>query len=352
MSGSVSFSSALTSVVRYQAAHVPALSRYWARRGFDGVAFDGELPKAADEIPAVPTDVFRHVRLVSEEGGASPATVFRTSGTTSGARGEAYRVSTRAYDAGAVRWFRESLGRDISTDGASFPALVFDPTVTNDSSLSHMVGVLAEASGGTARYYLGDTVDVDGFRMAVAAASAPFVLVGTAFALVHVLDGGGGGGGMALPHGSLVVETGGYKGRSRELEKAELYREVSRYFGIPMTSVRSEYSMTELSSQLYSSAWDGTGEQRLMPPPWCRVTTVDPETLAPMAVGEEGLVRFVDLANVDTAVAIQTSDVGRIVEDGGLVLRGRAPGAVPRGCSLAVEEVLEVAADRRRERFT
>jgi hypothetical protein len=74
-------------------------------------------------------------------------------------------------------------------------------------------------------------------------------------------------------------------------------------------------------------------------PPWLRVVPVDPVTLEPVAAGEVGIARIVDLGNVDSAIAIQTQD--RVRRSGaGIELLGRAPGATPRGCSLAIEEFL------------
>jgi hypothetical protein len=105
--------------------------------------------------------------------------------------------------------------------------------------------------------------------------------------------------------------------------------------------------MTELSSQLYEAtlrALQGKNAPAaehgiFIPPPWLRVVSVDPETLTPLASGEVGILRFEDLANVDTAMLVQTADRGRST-DRGVELLGRAPGAPPRGCSLAVEELL------------
>jgi hypothetical protein len=104
--------------------------------------------------------------------------------------------------------------------------------------------------------------------------------------------------------------------------------------------------MTELSSQLYEgtlAAALGHGPRLphgvYVPPPWVRVTAVDAATLEPVAPGEIGIARIVDLANVDSAIAIQTADRVRAV-DGRIELLGRQPGAVPRGCSIAIDEML------------
>ncbi len=122
--------------------------------------------------------------------------------------------------------------------------------------------------------------------------------------------------------------------------------------------------MTELSSQFYEATdapVDGettatgaatgagpgaTGRRPFHVPHWVRVRAVNPETLRALPDGEEGLLRIEDAANVDSCAAIQTSDVGRV--DGSyLFLRGRAPGATPRGCSLAAEEALGGAVPQR-----
>lgn len=98
--------------------------------------------------------------------------------------------------------------------------------------------------------------------------------------------------------------------------------------------------MSELSSQLYTRGIElgrPTGLYRA--PHWLRVRAVDPMTLQPLPAGETGLLRFDDLANTDSVAAIQTSDLGCVTPDG-VALYGRAPGATPRGCSLAVEEII------------
>jgi hypothetical protein len=115
-------------------------------------------------------------------------------------------------------------------------------------------------------------------------------------------------------------------------------------FEVPEPAVVSEYGMTELCSQLYGDGLvrgriERDGVERLMVPPWVRVTPCDPETLRPVRAGEVGVLRIDDLANLDTCCAIQTADLGRSDGDR-VVLLGRSPGATPRGCSLAIEEAI------------
>jgi hypothetical protein len=124
---------------------------------------------------------------------------------------------------------------------------------------------------------------------------------------------------------------------------------VARCLGISERQVVGEYGMTELTSQLYEATLPGSSLEAAhggMPgvyfePPWLRVVPVDPATLEPVAAGDVGIARIVDLGNVDSAIAIQTQDQVRRLQ-GGVELLGRAPGATPRGCSLAIEEFLTV----------
>jgi hypothetical protein len=193
-------------------------------------------------------------------------------------------------------------------------------------------------------------IDVAGLHAAAELARSrgePLLVLATAFALVGLLDAVGTGM-LSLPRGSVVMQTGGFKGRSRELDSTELYRAIAAVFGIDESSVVGEYGMTELTSQLYEGTLPGgllrSRRGVYLEPPWCKVDSVDPATLEPLPDGAVGLARIVDLGNVDSAVAIVTQDRVRRI-DGGIELLGRSSGAPPRGCSLAVEALLMSAQD-------
>jgi hypothetical protein len=174
----------------------------------------------------------------------------------------------------------------------------------------------------------------------------PQIILGTAFSFVHLLEF------MTrqelrfhLPRGSRVMETGGYKGRSRVLPKAELHAGITTALGIPPSLIFSEYGMSELSSQAYdampagaqvasTSAWRPESAPRILRfPCWARSHVFSPETGQEVADGETGLLRVFDLANVWSTMAIQTEDLA-VRRGEGFELLGRAPGAEPRGCSL------------------
>lgn len=152
------------------------------------------------------------------------------------------------------------------------------------------------------------------------------------------------------------METGGFKGRSRELSQPELYAEMAATLGIAPEWIVNQFGMTELSSQFYEPTLRAAlgltalgSPSPVFPrpklgPPWTRILIRHPNTLRPVPAGQPGLVEVVDLANVDSAVAVLTQDLGVATPDG-LVLLGRAAGAEPRGCSLAADPGGDVRSD-------
>jgi hypothetical protein len=335
-------------LARFQARHIPALARLARARGVDlGAA------RAAAAIPAVPCDVFRLSRIAVHPASCDVAT-FRTSGTSAGvaARGEHPLRTTETYEMAAVGW----APRFLWPDRADLAAWVLAPPISEqpDSSLGFMLDRFAHGFEPRPSFLVHAAddghaaIDLDGVaRAAVRAREAgwPVIVLATSFALVHLLDQAGGLD-LRLPPWSRVMQTGGFKGRSREVAPDDLRRRVGEAFGVREDLVVGEYGMTELSSQLYEgtlAAALGVGPAArhgvYFAPPWVRVDAVDPVSLEPLPAGEVGIARIVDLANVDSAVAIQTADRVRIAE-GGVELFGRLPGAAPRGCSLAVDEML------------
>ncbi|HEX6243963.1 MAG TPA: acyl-protein synthetase, partial [Polyangiales bacterium] len=217
-----------------------------------------------------------------------------------------------------------------------------------DSSLSYMLARFVEWFGTDASRPLWplDAPQLTALTASVRDAcdrGEPLALLGTSFAFVHLMDALGEQR-FSLPPGSRIMQTGGFKGRSRELSPEAMRTALGAQFGVPDAAIVAEYGMTELSSQLYEttlrdSLSNAGVARRLWWPPWLRVRVVDPERLDPLPEGQLGLVRIDDAANLDSVSAIQTADLG-VLLDGGLFLRGRAQGAVARGCSITADELL------------
>jgi hypothetical protein len=330
-------------IAAYQADRVPGYARL-----LTAARLSARDAKALRDLPAVPTDAFRFARIAAHAPG-DDAIVFRTSGTTASARGEHPLSTTKTYESAALAWGRWALFFDTP---AEMTALIVGPRAVGDSSLGFMLDLFADRLASRTRHLQpkeGEPIERAALVAALdeaCAAGAPAVVMGTSFAFVHALDALGGARFM-LPPGSRAMHTGGFKGRSREVAPEVLRAEIASAFGLETGAVVGEYGMTELSSQLYEGtlrALRGLPTPRaahgtFVAPPWLRVVAVDPETLVPLPEGETGILRFEDLANVDGAVAVQTADLGRC-HAGAVELFGRAPGAPPRGCSLAIEELL------------
>jgi hypothetical protein len=166
----------------------------------------------------------------------------------------------------------------------------------------------------------------------------PTLLLATAYSLVQLLDT------LErlqlsfrLPSGSRAFETGGYKGRGRDVSRQEIHAGLQLRLGLPPGSIVREYGMTELTSHFYAVPGAG-GDGPFVAPPWVRARVLDPESLTEASVGTPGLLAVFDLANVGSALHVLTEDLA-VAEPGGFRLVGRASGAELRGCSLLSEEL-------------
>lgn len=317
------------------------------------------------EIPAVPTAAFKEVSLVSGDAADAEA-VFRTSGTTRGAerRGEHYLLDLSLYHASLLPNFAAHL----LPDGAELPMLSLLPPAYEmpDSSLAHMITVVsekfgAEGSGSFATVAGGiDEVGLETALRRYESEGRAVCLLGTSFAFVHWTDSLRARGiAFSLPPGSRLMDTGGFKGRSREVAADELRATYLELLGIPADHLVNEYGMAEMCSQFYDDVLrvrvlrdreaqrGALGPRLKVAPPWVRTVVVSPETLEPLPPGEVGILRHYDLANLGSVMGVQTEDLGRMVE-GGFELLGRAAGAPPRGCSIATDLLLEAVAERMR----
>jgi hypothetical protein len=329
-------------IARFQAEHNPALARLCRHHG---ARLD-----TLQELPAVPADAFRLGRVAAFPADQEVA-AFQTSGTTGGSGRHVFR-SLETYRELSVSWGARALLGAASRRRHTVLALAPAFAPERRSSLGYMMQEFMRAFDGRAlaeagrfdplevgRWLIRDgAVDVEGLRRGAALAAArgePVLLLSTSFALVWLLDQLAGGA-LPLPEGSVLMFTGGFKGRVRSVDDAELGSAACRALGVAPPRLIGEYGMTELSSQLYDTGFASGAPSVFLEPPWLRVTPVDPISLVPVPEGEVGLAQFTDLANVDSALRVLTQDRVRRVS-GGLVLLGRQAGARLRGCSLAVE---------------
>lgn len=348
-------------VFRFQCRSNQAYGGFVRRRGLDP-----ERVMRWEEIPFLPTRAFKTAALVSGDI-ENVERVFRTSGTTQGreGRGEHHVMELALYRESLLPNFQAHL---FPEGGKRLPILCLlpSPEAAADSSLSFMMGEVVRALGEEGSgFFLGSDGEIRGksFRRSLQAAEGsgnPVLVAGTAFAFVRWMELAQENGWRAcLPEGSRIMETGGYKGRSRELLRADLYGALEGAFGVSEGRIVNEYGMTELLSQFYEPVLakdrrakdQGANDQRMTTsprglagryhrgPPWVRTRVLDPLTLRDLPSGEVGVLAHLDLGNLGSVAAVLTEDLGRQLP-GGFQLLGRSSGSEPRGCSLAMEDFL------------
>jgi hypothetical protein len=335
--GDAGFNRLALDLFRFQFERVPIYRRVCEMRGVGPGGIDHW-----SRIPALPTSAFKE-HVVSSLAESERSRVFHSSGTTGHVPSRHYHSagSLSLYEASLLPWFE----RHFPVAGAALVFLTPPADLAPHSSLVHMFDTIRRRGAGDSLF--AGAVEADGSwsvdfnRLAAAvggavAANRPVGLLGTAFSFVHWLDH------LAvkktpqrLPAGSSILETGGYKGRSRAVARADLRRLMTKHLGVPESRIVAEYGMSELSSQAY----DGVAGQTRQAaglfrfPPWVRIRIISPETGADAASGETGLLRVFDPANMYSVMAIQTEDLAASRGDG-FELLGRAESAGPRGCSL------------------
>jgi hypothetical protein len=295
----------------------------------------GEV-KQWQEIPAVPTTAFKQLELTALAPEARSA-VFYSSGTTQPDRSRHFHSpqSLAIYEESLWLWFENIFA--FAKGDAKWLFLTPTAEEAPNSSLAHMFSTIARRVKRDYVQFAGqfdrdgawslDSRSVLNFSSLAEGSKGPVAILGTAFLFVHLLDALEiAGTKIRLPEGSWVMETGGYKGRSREIPKDELHGLLRERLGV--SKIFGEYGMSELSSQAYAGA-DGLFRF----PPWARVRLISPATGREAREGERGLIRVYDLANVWSVMAVQTEDVGIKMGDA-FRLVGRATEAEARGCSL------------------
>jgi len=314
----------------WQYARVPAYQRLCIGRGTPPDTF-----RSWKDIPAVPQALFKREMLYCA-GLPKPGAIYETSGTTTGQPGRQHLLSPDIYRAVSVEGARR-IGLFARIESLHF--LVPSPTEVPHSSLSAMFGFWRKEHGvGRGQFWMRNNgIDFVSLRKMLASqieTKRPIGIAGTAFSFVHLIDAWADLPPLRLPRGSWLLETGGFKGLSREVSKAELYGQLARTFSVRDAAIYNEYGMSELSSQAYTHGTRGTHNL----PPWARVLVVDPATGREVRVEQKGLVRWIDLANVDSVMALQTLDVAERTSHG-FNLIGRLPRTEPRGCSLSAEDL-------------
>lgn len=276
---------------------------------------------AMEEIPYFPIEFFKSKRVIAKN--QNPEIVFESSGTTGEHVSKHYVANLSIYEKSYLKTFEYFYG---NIEDYCVLALLPSYMEREGSSLIYMVKDLIEKSGNPkSGFYLDNKGDLLKTLQILDQSANKIILIGVSYALLDITDLYS----MNLKN-TIIMETGGMKGRRHELVRDELHHILKSNFGL--NTIHSEYGMTELLSQAYSQ-----GNGIFNCPPWMRVSireTEDPLTAEPY--GKIGGINIIDLANIYSCSFIATQDLGRVYKDGSFEVLGRFDHSDVRGCNLMV----------------
>lgn len=311
------FLSTALALFRFQAQHNLIYKNY-----LQNLHVNPEEVQALEQIPFLPIEFFKEQEVVT--GTFSPETVFYSSGTTLQARSRHLVSSLELYHRVSERIFESFYG-----PLQDYVVLALLPSYLEQggSSLVAMVDHFIKRSGQEEEgFYLRNHAQLLQALRQARARGKKVLLMGVSYALLDLAEELKGQEDFA---GVTVMETGGMKGRRREMIREELHAQLTKGFNVP--SIHSEYGMTELLSQGYSK-----GEGIFWPGYTMRILLRDLNDPFDMSnsTRSSGGINVVDLANVDSCAFIETKDIGRLHPDGSFEVLGRFDNSDIRGCNL------------------
>ena len=293
-------------IFNWQAAHNPVYKQWVELNKSSAIAF---LPISFFKTQ----DVFI---------GEKPIHLFESSGTTKDVKSNHWVQDISLYEASFLKGFKLFYG---NPSDYCIIGLLPSYLERKHSSLVYMVDKLIKASGhAQSGFYLDDFIKLNEVLQDLEKQKQKVWFIGVSFALTDFA--------IAYPqklNSTIVLETGGMKGRKEELTRNELHQLLREHLGT--SSIHSEYGMTELLSQAYAIK-DGVFKC----PPWMKVMVAEEED--PTAIKEigRGVLHIIDLANIYSCSFIATEDIGEVFEDGSFTVLGRLDASARRGCSLLV----------------
>ena len=306
----------------YQYSYNPIYKQYVDYLNVDINKID-ELSK----IPFLPIQFFKKYKIITSEEemdwSLDKNVVFESSKTTGQISSKHYIKDPLLYHELALKQFRVYFD-----DSYAILALLPSYLERNNSSLVSMVQYLIEHSKSeNSGFFLDDYHALNHVIQKCQKEEQKILLIGVSFAL---LDFGEQFKGSA--DSLCVMETGGMKGRKKELTKLELHEQIKKDFGV--STVYSEYGMTELLSQAYS-----VGEGRFAHSNTMKIVLKEfNDPFIKERIGQRGIMHIIDLANIDSCAFIATEDIGRIHLDGTFEVLGRLDASEIRGCNLMFDE--------------
>ena len=313
------FLSVALSVFRYQYEHCLPYRDY-----VDMLNYSVEDIQNLCDIPFLPIEFFKTKQIISKK--YTPQLLFSSSGTTGNQTSTHYIADKKLYEESFLQCFKHFVGNP-----SDFAILALLPSYLEreNSSLVYMVNeLIRQSKNPDSGFYLYNTDEFADKLHLLSERKQKTLVFGVGFALLDVVEK------HQFNYPDLMLfETGGMKGRRKEISREELHKKISQGFGVD--AVYSEYGMTELLSQAYSM----NGESFCCPP-WMKIVLRDPQD--PLSIldspEKRGGINVIDLANLYSCSFIATQDMGKFRDDGSFEVLGRFDYADIRGCNLLVEE--------------
>jgi phenylacetate-coenzyme A ligase PaaK-like adenylate-forming protein len=311
-----SFNKTALKVFRYQAESCAIYSKF-----INGLKIDPTAINSIEQIPFLPVEFFKAHKVTT--GDVATDVVFTSSGTTG--------MVTSSHYITDVSWYIQSFRKAFNLfygDIRNYTVLALLPSYLEreGSSLIYMAqDLITQSANPESGFFLYNHEELYNVLLQQQAAGKPTLLIGVTFALLDFIERYK----VNFPE-LIVMETGGMKGRRKEMIREELHQTLCAGFGVK--AIHSEYGMTELLSQGYSK-----GEGIFNCPPWMKIIirdTNDPFTL--VDTGKTGCVNIIDLANINSCAFIATQDLGKVYTDGSFEIIGRFDNSDIRGCNLLV----------------
>lgn len=316
ISNAATFEKVALDVFRFQAEHCEVYK--------DFISYLGVNPSRVKEvasIPFLPIQFFKSHTIVA---GAAPITqTFLSSGTTGMTQSKHHVSDISIYETSYLKGFAAFYGK---VEDYVVLALLPSYLEREGSSLIYMVeDMIGKSKHEESGFYLHDLAGLKDQILYLESQGKKTLLIGVSFALLDLIESYQ----FSLEH-TIVMETGGMKGKRKEMVREELHSILKKGFGVEV--IHSEYGMTELLSQAYSK-----GNGLFSCPPWMRVLirdTEDPLSLLPQ--GKAGGINVIDLANRNSCSFLATQDLGRFHNANDFEILGRFDNSDIRGCNLLV----------------
>jgi len=277
--------------------------------------------KSINQIPFLPIQFFKSHKIVTSKD--SIQQLFLSSGTTGSNQSKHYVTDLSVYEESFTKGFEHFYeGIEDYTVLALLPSYL----EREGSSLIYMANYFIEKSNSPkSGFYLNNLDELQKTLLELDEKGEKVLLIGVSFALLDLVEKH-----QFQLKNAIIMETGGMKGRRKELIREELHFILREGFGVE--NIHSEYGMTELLSQAYSK---GNGIFKC--PPWMKVLTRDTEdALTILPQGKSGGINVIDLANINSCSFIATQDLGKTYENGTFEVLGRFDNSDIRGCNLMV----------------